>query len=169
MYVNDNINNKLSKLSISDIDNITDKLSKLSISIFKNFYNEIIILRKRKKTITKDIGQITYDLGDLFNFVSEYCKDNTITIIIQKRTFTFLYTFIAMQEPLKKYQLRPSLFIQIKIVFENIIGSGILRNCVTLVLFYYNVICFWFNYILLLIFKCLKKSIIKSKNLLMNM
>ena len=77
MYVNDNINNKLSKLSISDIDDITDKLSKLSISIFKNFYNEIIILRKRKKTITKDIGQITYDLGDLFNFVIEYCKDNT--------------------------------------------------------------------------------------------
>ena len=36
MYVNDNINNKLSKLSISDIDDITDKLSKLSISIFKN-------------------------------------------------------------------------------------------------------------------------------------
>jgi hypothetical protein len=50
MYVNDNINNKLSKLSISVIDNITDELSKLSISIFKNFYNEIIILRKRKKS-----------------------------------------------------------------------------------------------------------------------
>ena len=58
MYVNDNINNKLSKLSISDIDDITDKLSKLSISIFKNFYNEIIILRKRKKQLQKTLGKL---------------------------------------------------------------------------------------------------------------
>ena len=38
-------------------------------------------------------------------------------------------------------------------------GSEILRNCATCVLFYYNIICFWFNYILLLIFKCLKNPL----------
>ena len=49
MYVNDNINNKLSKLSIS---------------IFKNFYNEIIILRKRTKQLQKLLGKLlmTYEI-----------------------------------------------------------------------------------------------------------
>ena len=60
---------------ISDIDNISNELSKTTITIFKDLYNEIIYLRK--KEIKKDIGKFTYDLGDLFNFIIEYCGDNT--------------------------------------------------------------------------------------------
>ena len=34
-------------------------------------------LRKRKREITKDIGQFTYDVGDLFNLVINYCSDTS--------------------------------------------------------------------------------------------
>ena len=53
---------------ITDITDIINNLSESSISIFKNFYNELTSLRKRKREITKDIGQFTYDVGDLFIF-----------------------------------------------------------------------------------------------------
>jgi hypothetical protein len=64
-------------MSVRELNNIINNLSKTSIDIFKKFYEEIKCLRKRKRVVIKEIGEINYDLRDLFNLIINNCSDNT--------------------------------------------------------------------------------------------